>query len=244
MESILDRYQVAAKRLAELSAAGFEIEECTDFDAVERLSKAAGRERVMPTFAIAPTHFTERSGFWLFLKRDGKYVAGVAACLQDLGRERLSDYLVRTYRSQFPHSEGETILKVAEPIQEYTGRLVYVGELARSLKGDRAVLSAFMRVLQLIIVAKWDFEAVYAFIPQRHYDTRLDRLYSFNRTVERAQVWNEPAPNARSSGEYFIASTRVELANSISAEAESVLAQSQGEIARVESGGILEKSSQ
>jgi hypothetical protein len=221
MESELDRHIVAARCLEEIKAKGYEIELSTDFETVENTAKKAGRRQIMPTFAIAPSHLTKESAFWLFLKKEGEPVAGVAAALQDLGRECLADFLKRTYRHQFPHPTGETILEVAEPLYEVSGKVVYVGELARhdKDKGSRQVLKAFMRMLQLIIVAKWEFNTVYAFIPERHFEARLDRVYSFCTAVERAQVWNEPAPPARSSDEYFVGSTRTQLANSLRAEA-------------------------
>ncbi len=185
------------------------------------MSLTAGRALIMPTFAISSAHLARQSAFWLFLKQGGKPVACVAATLQQLGRESLADFLVRTYRNQFPHPNGETILEVAEPLYDYSGSLVYVGELARrdGFKGDRKVLAALMRVMQLVAIDRWDFDAIYAFIPARHYKARLDRVYSFSTVIEAAQLWNEPVPEKRSSDEYLVSSTRAQLANSLRAEA-------------------------
>lgn len=227
MENELDRMAVAAARISMLRNSGYEVEMCTDFEEATKLSLLAGRKNVMPTFAVAPAHLTEGGAFWLFLKSNGEYVAVVAAIFQPLGRENLADFLRRSYRNQFPHPSGETILKVAEPIYEISGNLVYIGELARreGFKGRRQELAAFMKVLQILIAQKWDFDATYAFIPERHYEARLDRVYSFNETVEHPMTWSEPPPFARSNDEYFLTSTRSQVAHSILIEASKFWAQ-------------------
>lgn len=198
-----------------LSQAGLHVEMFTDFEKVPATAALSGRQFQMPGFAIERADHTENSAFWLFLKENGTYIGGAAAMLQDLGRETLADFLLRTSRHQFPNPAGGGVESVAEPLaREVSGRLAYIGELnfLPGRRGKRAErLAPFMRTFQILAIQKWDVDWIYAFIPDRHMQARLDLVYGFSRAIPRAQKWRDPEPEVRSSTEWFVGSSRLEM---------------------------------
>ncbi|KIC12846.1 hypothetical protein RA19_00075 [Leisingera sp. ANG-M1] len=213
--NFLDLGKTLAGHLQTLSQAGLQVEMFTDFEKVPETAAQTGRQFQMPGFAIERADHTRNSAFWLFLKDDGSYIGGAAAMLQDLGRETLADYLLRTSRHHFPNGAGGGVESVAEPLaREVSGRLAYIGELnfLPGYRGKRAErLEPFMRIFQVLAIQKWDVDWIYAFIPDRHMQARLDLVYGFSRAIPRAQKWRDPEPEVRSSSEWFVGSSRLEM---------------------------------
>lgn len=206
-------YLVAANYIATLRDYGFTIEPVTRFEDVPDLAARTGRSFQMPAFSIPRADLTENSAFWLFLKLEGEYIGGAAAMLQNIGSERLDSYLNRTMNHHFPHASGKTIADMAGPLSEYSGKLAYIGELHfhKSYRGKREVLKSFMRLFHVLTLLEWNQDWIYAFIPERHMMVRLDLVYGFARTLEKAQIWSQPGPELRASCEWFVAASRSEL---------------------------------
>lgn len=208
--------------LNRLAEAGLQIEMVTDFEQVPETAAHAGRLFQMPGFAINRADHTQNSAFWLFLKQGGSVIGGAAAMLQDLGRESLAEFLMRTSRHQFPNAAGGGVEQVAAPLaRDFGGRLAYIGELAfqpghRGRRAER--LEPFMRIFQILAIQKWDVDGIYAFIPDRHMRARLDLVYGFSRALPRAQKWRQPEPEVRSSSEWFVGSSRLEMEHMLASD--------------------------
>lgn len=216
----LDLIKVAGKYLSFLEAEGLQVEMFYDFEAVPQAALEAGRDYQLPTFAIERVDHTEAGAFWLFLKEGEGRIGVVAVMLQDLGRERFTEYLRRVARHQYPHQGGEAISKVASSLGKVNGRLGYIGELAlrSDRRGKTERLAAFMRLAQVLAVQKWDVDWVYGFIPDRHRRARLDLAHGFTQAVPFAQTWVEPVPAKRSSTEWWVGTPRVEMEEFFQAE--------------------------
>ena len=218
MLNALDQVTLGAHFVKEIEAAGFRVDVVEDLERVQALAERTGRLFQMPTFSIAKSHLTTQSAFWLFLFQDDEPVGAAAATLQDLGPEPFDLFLKRTYRHQFPHPSGQTILEVAPPLRDVVhGRLAYIGELNfhPSIRGPRKVLGAFMQLLQLLCAMQWDVDWMYAFIPDRHMRGRLDLVYGFTTSIPAAQRWNPPEPDVRSSSEWFVGTPRAHFEHAI-----------------------------
>lgn len=212
--SKLDLTKAASKYLAYLDGCGLEVEVTTDFEDVPRRALETDRNYQLPTFDIKRVDHTQGSTFWLFLKRGDQTIAGAAAMLQELGSESSGAFLTRTAKNQYPNPSGVTIRSIAGPVdKKMHGRLAYIGELSfkEESRGSRKTLSAFMRLLQVLTLLEWDVDWTYAFIPDRHANANLHRLYGFTQMLPNAQDWVEPAPEKRSSSEWWVGSPRDEL---------------------------------
>lgn len=199
--------KAASKYLRYLEGAGYAVEMSTDFEGVVSAAAETGRNHQLPTFCVERVDHTETSAFWLFLTLDGARVAGVAAILQDIGRENFASYLRRVARHQYPNPSGEAISVVASPLgDEVGGRLAYIGELSvrRDRRGRHKELAAFMRLLQVMVLLEWGVEWTYAFVPDTHMRAQLARQYGFSRYYPKAQTWVTPVPELRSCTEWFV----------------------------------------
>jgi len=212
--SKLDLIKVASKYLEFLNQCGLEVVVEQDFEAVPTLATGTGRHYQLPTFDVTRVDHTHRSAFWLFLKRDDAFIGSAAAILQDLGGENASSFLRRVAKNQYPNPNGPAVSRVAAPLdQKMRGRLAYIGELsfADSDRGSRSTLSAFMRLLQVLALLEWDVDWTYAFIPNRHVNVQLQKLYGFTQFLPNAQHWIDPVPEKRSSSEWWVGAPRDEL---------------------------------
>lgn len=201
---------------------GMVVEFFDDYEAVPEIARQTGRSFQMPGLSTTRNDHTQATAFWLFLKSGDEYIGGVAALLQDIGDERFDKFLKRTANNHFPNPSGPTIESIARPLaNEVAGKLAYIGELHFKTKnrGQRKVLKAVMRMLQLLVVVKWDVDWIYAFIPNRHMEARLDLVYGFTRSIPDAQIWSDPVPELRSSSEWFVGTTRADLKHMISSGA-------------------------
>jgi hypothetical protein len=212
--SKLDLIKVASKYLEYLDSQGLEVEAVQDFEAVPTLVQSTGRHYQLPAFDIRRVDHTRRSTFWLFAKRGDVTIGGAAAMLQDLGDEDAGLFLQRIATGQYPNPNGPAISRIAPPIgQKMSGRIAYIGELsfADNSRGSRQTLSAFMRLLQVLDLLEWDVDWTYAFIPDRHVNAQLHKVYGFTQILPNAQTWNVPVPEKRSSEEWWVGAPRSEL---------------------------------
>jgi hypothetical protein len=155
----------------------------------------------------------------MFLQYDGREIASAAAMLQDLSGESAASYLARTAKRQYQSGTGEALVNVSQALdRKMSGRLCYVGELAAAEKGDRVRLACFMRLVQLAALIRWQADWHYAFVPSRHVNANLDKLYGVTQRIPRAQVWVEPEPEKRASSEWWVGAPREELLEFFHAE--------------------------
>lgn len=217
----LDLVKAASLYLSQLSKDGIEVEACRDFDKVPELAELAGREYQLPTFRVDRVDPTEGRFFWLFMRQDGELIGSAAAQLQELGREKFTDFSARMARHQYPNQSGETLSSVAGLLDEkMSGRLAYIGELAlvSSAKGRQKRVGTFLRFLQVLVLLEWGVDWVYAFIPDRHKQVRLDQAYGFTQSLPNAQIWREPIPDKRSSTEWWVGSPAREVEHVLKAD--------------------------
>jgi len=217
----LDILKAGAVYNSIISEAGYELDYVDDFEAVPSIALETGRSFQMPGLSVTRNDHTKNTAFWLFIKQGDEYIGGVAALLQDIGRERFDHYLKRTASNHFPNQNRPTIRHIAKPLgDEVSGKLAYIGELhfKKQSRGQRKILKALMRMLQLLVVAEWDVDWMYAFIPDRHMKARLDLVYGFTRSIPNAQIWSEPAPEVRASSEWFVGVSRADLEHVIVSE--------------------------
>lgn len=210
----IELLKVSAKYLGFLTELGCDVVVTQDFEAVPGLAEQAGRSYQLPTFSVDRVDHTRGSCFWVLLYQDGRLIASVAAMLQALGCEPVGDFLRRTARHQFPNKSGEAISAVSQSISEkMSGDIVYIGELAvlEGERGNRSRLACFMRLVQVLSLMKWDCDWTYAFIPHRHLNANLDKLYGFVQRVPSAQTWVEPVPDKRSNMEWWVGASKSDL---------------------------------
>ncbi len=218
----VDLLKAGAKYLTMLGEKGLDISVRQDFDSIPDAARAAGRDYQLPTFQIDRTDHTRASTFWVFLNHGDVSVGSAAAIRQDLKGENVADYLMRTARHQYPNPSGAAISRVSEALSDkMTGSLAYIGELAiaQQAKGDRVALACFMRLVQILAISEWDIDWTYAFIPHRHLNANLDKLYGFTQRLPAAQSWVEPVPEKRSSTEWWVGAPRAELIEFLRADA-------------------------
>lgn len=214
MITSLERSLLGARFLSGLHDHGYDFEVSQDFTETQRLAEVAGREFQMPTFDPSRVDYTQGHVAWFYLKKEDQLVGTMAVVFQPIKTETLSSFLQRTYSRQFPKPSGTTLSFVSPLLDRITGDLIYIGELNIQPKhrGNRTVLSCFMRLVMYLCQIEWQPDWVYAFIPERHMRARLDLVYGFARSYPRALRWVEPEPEKRSSQEWFVGADRQELA--------------------------------
>lgn len=214
--------KAGAKYLGKLAQKGLDISVRQDFDLIPEAAKSAGREYQLPTFQIDRVDHTRATTFWVFLNKGGVSVGSAAAIRQDLNGEPAGEFLKRTAKHQYPNPNGHTLLRVSEAMStKMTGSLAYIGELAiaQQEKGDREALACFMRLVQILALSEWNVDWTYAFVPQRHLNANLDKVYGFTQRIPHAQSWGEPVPEKRANSEWWVGAPRAELVELFKAEA-------------------------
>ncbi|KAE9631753.1 hypothetical protein [Parasedimentitalea maritima] len=213
--------EVASLYLRKLKEQGLSVEYSTDFEAVPEDAREFERNFQMPGFDVSRVDHTEKTAFWLYLKDGDQRIGGAAAMLQDIGRENFIQYQKRISRHHFPNRSGAALDWVAPPLGEkLSGRLAYIGELTfqPGRRGKRDRLASFMRLLQVLAITQWNVDWVYAFIPERHIQARLDLVYGFTQSLSAAQKWTTPEPELRCSTEWWVGAPRSELEHILQAD--------------------------
>lgn len=208
-ETVLDA--AADLYLGRLTSAGYDVDVSIDFDLAPQLAGEAGRKYQLPPFDVTRVVHTRASCFWLSLKApDGRICGTVAALKQEIEDERLSTFLRRSARNQYPREAGgETILSIDPDVDRASGRLAYIGELkvSKPALGHRKLVRDFLRLCQALVFYEWGVDWTYGFVPDSHVYVGLDREYGFCDGVAAAQEWATPIPERRSSTEWFVASS-------------------------------------
>ena len=205
----LDISRRAQEHLSALTERGYDVMVPDDYAQIPSLVLQTGRPRQNPMHAISRNDFTKEDAFWLFLTHNGRVVGGTAACRYDLRQDSFEDFLRRTSAQQYGRSEP--IQSIAKPIREHVeGQLIYLGELQLhpDFRGNIVILTAFFRMLKALSALKWEFDYMYAFIPQEH--RRLISIYGFNWWVEHAIRWRGTPPPGRKNDHIFCAISRLD----------------------------------
>lgn len=189
-----------------LKAAGYEPLVVNDFDQVSELAHETGKTGSTPMMQIDRNDFVKGEAFWLFLRKDGRCVAGLAAKFFDLSNESLESYWRRTSKGQYQRA-FDPITTVDPMVGLLRGRMVYVGELIvdEDYRGKTAVLTRFARLMQLLASNEWRFDWMFGFISEEH--TVLNRLYGFSMLVRHAITWADPEPIGRLNTHSLVASS-------------------------------------
>ncbi|MCT4608430.1 MAG: hypothetical protein N4A70_04420 [Pelagimonas sp.] len=188
----------------------------TDFEASQRRMTAMQKDSFTPMLCSRFHDFSKDDAFYMFLRKGSKDIAGVAARLDNLHSETLSDYWTRSYARLYGQ-ERERISHLHAPaaISEIRGRVVYLGEFyfTPSARGSRNLLRLFTNSLFSYCHLHWKPDWQYAFIRKKHIDRGYAGVYGFTRQIPGAQTWLAP-PEGRSSQEYLVALPHSELIHS------------------------------
>lgn len=208
MTTSLDLIKVGGACLSELDRKGCEVEMITDFHRGEMLTQEMGKESHTAKLSSKYNDFTEESGFWLFLKEGGEYVTSVATRYDNVGRESMGDYMIRTMRRHYPHESGETLLEFTDALPPgFHGRMAYIGELyvRQGHRGSRQKLRYFMLLLQTCITTKWPVDWTYAMMRDRDVKAGFATTYGFTTQLPGVAKWADPPPPGRGSSEWLVA---------------------------------------
>ncbi len=206
----LEFVKAATFCLDSLKASGLELEELTDFDAVEQLIEDMEKPYLTPILAPNNNDFTEETAFWLAAWDGTEPVILIGAKLEVLDREPVDKYWIRTSRRHYPSSTGETLSAVApQAAQELYGRLAYIGDLyvRPQNRGSLAVLEKFMLMAQLLVAMRWDPDFTYAFMRDRDVRLGFANRYGFTKHLPSVREWSDP-PMGRSNSEWLVTVSR------------------------------------
>ncbi len=181
-----------------------------DFEEIEQREAEMGKNFSHPMMDPLRNDFVRGEAFWLFLEKEGRTKAGLAAKLVDLSAESIEAYLRRTSRGQYGR-EVDPIRSIDPMVSMVSGRCVYVGELlvVPQVHGNIKVLTRMARLMQLLALAEWDFHWMYGFVTDEH--IKLNRLYGFSLVVRDALTWNSPTPVGRENTHALVGSMRRQL---------------------------------
>lgn len=208
MTRSLDLIKVGGECLGALAESGIQIEMITDFILAEELTEEMGKGGLTPKLSGHHNDFTEDSGFWLFMQEDGQYTASVATRFDNVGREKVCDYMIRTMRRHYPHEKGETLLHFTDALPDgFHGRLAYIGELfiRPDRRGSRKKLRYFMMLLHTCIATKWPVDWIYAMMRDRDVKAGFATAYGFCLQLPGVAKWMNPAPPGRGDSEWLVA---------------------------------------
>jgi hypothetical protein len=208
MGTSLDLIKVGGICLDELAQTGCEVEMITDFHHGQCLTVDMGKSSHTAKLSADHNDFTEESGFWLFLKEGDQYVTAVATRFDNVGRENMGDYMIRTMRRHYPHRSGETLLEFTDALPPgFFGRMAYIGELFvhPEHRGSRQKLRYFMMLLHSCIATKWKVDWTYAMMRDRDVRRGFATAYGFSTQLPGVARWADPPPEGRGSSEWLVA---------------------------------------
>ena len=204
----LDLIKVGGACVQKLAQAGCDVEMITDFARAEALTEAMGKDSQTAKLSSKFNDFTEESGFWLFMKEADEYVTAVATRYDNVGRESMGDYMIRTMRRHYPQDGGETLLEFTNALPPgFHGRMAYIGELFvhPGHRGSRQKLRQFMMLLHTCIATKWQVDWTYAMMRDRDVRAGFATAYGFSMQLPGVAKWVDPAPKGRGSSEWLVA---------------------------------------
>jgi len=195
----MDLTERAALHLARLKKLGYDVLASDDFAEIETLVQQTGKPFRSPMFDTRRNDFTEGRAFWLFLKKDGVIVGGMAAQYIPLGSENFENYVQRTSEAQYDLAAPLNFF--ARPVKErLKGNLIYFGDvfLTEGARGKRSVLREFCRLEKMLTAMTWpDFDWMFGHIPYPH--RSLIDVYGFSLITHNAFHWNQPLPYSRTN---------------------------------------------
>lgn len=208
MRNALDVIKVGGACIDALSAKGCSIDTVSDFTEAEALVRANGKDSVTAKLSALFNDFTEESGFWLVLREEGEFAAAVATRCDNIGREQMGDYMIRTMRRHYPNPSGETLLQFTNALPVgFHGRMAYIGELFVHPKrrGSRQRLRHLMLLLHCCIASKWSVDWTYAMMRDRDVMAGFATTYGFTVQLPGVAKWADPKPAGRGNQEWLVA---------------------------------------
>ncbi len=199
---------VGGECLGALAEMGVTVELINDFARAKLLTEKMGKPGLTPKLSSDYNDFTEESGFWLFMKERGEYAASVAVRYDNVGRESMGDYMIRTMRRHYPNPKGNALLGFTDTLPNgFYGRMAYIGELFMrpGFRGSRQKLRYFMMLLQTTIATKWSVDWTYAMMRDRDVKLGFATSYGFTLQLPGVARWAEPIPEGRGNSEWIVA---------------------------------------
>ena len=207
----MEATNLAAMHLAKLKALGFDVLATDDFKQVEAFVQQTGKPLRSPMFDTRRNDFTEGRAFWLFLKKGGQVVGGIAAQSIPLGSESFTHYIKRTTAAQY--SIEVNLINVARPLEDrLKGHLIYLGDLhiSDAARGKRQVLREFCGVAKYLCALTWPtFDWMFGHIPYEH--RSLQDVYRFSQITHGAFTWGEPRPSLRTDDMAVVYHSKIDL---------------------------------
>lgn len=201
--SNLDVMTLFSVCLSGLARRGIAVDESSDFATCEQRMNAIGKASFTPMLSSEFNDLSKDQAAWLILRRDGSDIGGVAARLDSLNSETLSDFWDRSYRRLY---HGAGTLRNSRDCDEISGNVMYMGEffIAKEARGSRHLLSLFTHLLFSYAALRWQPDWLYAFV--RADDVRLGYAseYGFTRQYPGVHLWDK-RPKGRAEGEYLVA---------------------------------------
>lgn len=191
----------------ELAARGIEIDPSTDFDQSEKRMIAMEKRGFTPMLSSQYHDLSKEDAFWLFLRKKGKDIAGVAARLDRLGSESLGDYWLRSYGRLYGLDPEEvSYLHAPLAVSDIRGKVAYLGEfyVYPFARGSRNLYRLFTHLLFCYCQLHWRPDWQYAFIRKKDVERGLASVYGYTVQVPGAQTWLTPV-RGRTSNEYLVA---------------------------------------
>ena len=208
-----------------LADQGFLVEELRDFGQVAGLVEQAGKPYLTPITSPSYNDFTEQTALWFVAKRDGEVAFLGGARLEDLGSETLDAYWPRVLARGYPRECGAAPIANVRPevVRAVRGRLVYFGDLfaARSARGNRTALRAFVALGHLSVMLKWNPDWIYCFVREADVLRGAAALYGFNSIFPTPFEWIDP-PAPRDKSEWLAALSGEEVLPSVLATIRAV----------------------
>ncbi len=208
MKNALDLITVGGECLGALAEIGVTVEMMTDFDYAKELTEDMGKPGLTAKLSSDFNDFTEESGFWLFMREDGEYSASVAVRYDNIGREKMGDYMIRTMRRHYPQQRNDAVISFTDALPpNFYGRMAYIGELFMrpGFRGSRQKLRYFMMLLHTTIATKWSIDWTYAMMRDRDVKLGFATNYGFATQIPGVARWSDPAPAGRGSSEWLVA---------------------------------------
>lgn len=190
-----------------LTERGVSVEPTTDLQDGEARMRAMQKQGFTPMLSTGFHDLSREDAFWLFLQKEGRDIAGVAARLDRLGSESLSAYWLRSYARMYdiaPDAVSERHAPAA--VANIRGRVAYLGEFFfhPEARGSRNLYSLFTHLLFCYCQIHWRTDWQYAFIRKPDVERGLASLYGYTVQVPGAQTWLTQVPG-RMSSEYLVA---------------------------------------
>ncbi len=143
----------------------------------------------------------------------------------DIGREKMGDYMIRTMRRHYPQQRRDAVLSFTDALPpNFHGRMAYIGELFMrpGFRGSRQKLRYFMMLLHTTIATKWSVDWTYAMMRDRDVKLGFATNYGFSIQIPGVARWSEPTPPGRASSEWLVAVSQDNLSHMMAHYARSL----------------------